>query len=214
MSVRTSSPAECRPAVTHASVVFWEYYEVIRLHAPTECVARIQRSIELVDRILQVNLLRKPLKRLFGLEDLEHDEDFASVLEAPLGGWQGASCDLAGSSCLSLSGRNWDPAVSGTGFETFCAALEGEQGLPPVKLGPFELDPAVLNYAAYVKGYVAAHCPEGYNVEEVREPFPRYPCADVLSASGRTTRPSMPTSASRASGACGCSRSAPSGATS
>ncbi|KZV92277.1 hypothetical protein EXIGLDRAFT_692920 [Exidia glandulosa HHB12029] len=154
-------------AVTHAAIVFWEYYEVIRLHAPTDCVARIQRTIELVDRILQVKLLRKPLKKLFGLEDLEHDDDFASVLEAPLGGWQA---------------RNWDPAVSGTSFEAFCSVLEGEQ-LQPVKLGPFELDAAALNYAAYVKAYVRRNCPEGYNVEECFGTYDTAKYSDVSLAS-------------------------------
>ncbi|EJD41230.1 peptidase S28 [Auricularia subglabra TFB-10046 SS5] len=138
-------------AVTHAAIVYWEYYEVIRQSAPTGCIARLERSIDIIDRVLQVPVLRRPLKKLFGLEDLEHDDDFASVLESPLGGWQG---------------RNWDPAVSSTRFEDFCAVIEGDNKSAPIKLGPFELDIGVLNYAAYIKQYVAARCPAGNTVEQ------------------------------------------------
>lgn len=78
-----------RAAVTHATIVYWEYTEVIRLNAPPDCIERIQSTIALVDRILDVPLLRKPLKGLFGLGGLEHDDDFVSLLRAPLSGWQG-----------------------------------------------------------------------------------------------------------------------------
>lgn len=71
-------------------MVYWEYLEVIRLHAPPDCVARIQSTIAAVDSILDVPLLRSPLKGLFGLAELEHDDDFASVLKVPFSGWQGA----------------------------------------------------------------------------------------------------------------------------
>lgn len=67
--------------VTHATLVLWEYMEVIRRAADPECSKRLQTSIEAIDYIL-LNMphLRKPLKSLFGLADLEHDDDFASLL--------------------------------------------------------------------------------------------------------------------------------------
>ncbi|KZV92275.1 hypothetical protein EXIGLDRAFT_769142 [Exidia glandulosa HHB12029] len=150
-------------AVTHATVVYWEYLEVIRLNAPQDCVARIQSTIELVDRILDVPFLRKPLKGLFGLADLEHDDDFVSVLRAPLSGWQG---------------RNWDPAVGSTAFEEFCATLLGDR-TQPAELGEFMLDVALLNYATWIKAYVSARCPEDHTVEECFGTYDPAKYADV-----------------------------------
>ncbi|EJD45939.1 peptidase S28 [Auricularia subglabra TFB-10046 SS5] len=138
-------------AAVHASIVYWEYFEVIRQNAPAGCMRRLEGSIDIIDRVLQVPVLRRPFKRLFGLEDLEHDDDFASVLLDPLRGWQA---------------RNWDPATSSTQFDEFCAAIEGDNKNAPIRLGPFELDVGVLNYAEYIKTLVAALCPEGKTVEE------------------------------------------------
>jgi len=154
-------------AVTHAATVWWEYHEVIRRSAPPDCSLQIEHTIAFVDRILALPPLKKPLKRLFGLEDLEHDDDFASVLESAFGGWQA---------------RNWDPAVSSTRFEDFCAALAGNgdggddddddenyftSGVTTTTtVGPFELPAAALNYAKYIRRRVAKSCPEGYSVEE------------------------------------------------
>jgi len=63
--------------------------EVIRLAAEPKCASNMEKSIETIDNILKNGLLSKPLKALFGLGDLEHDEDFASLLAVSLIG----SCD-------------------------------------------------------------------------------------------------------------------------
>jgi hypothetical protein len=67
-------------AVTHATVSDWEYMDVIRLAAEPKCSSNLVESIANVDSLLNVSSLRGPLKKLFGLEGLESDQDFVSVL--------------------------------------------------------------------------------------------------------------------------------------
>lgn len=69
-------------AVTHAALSNWEYMEIIRLAAPPKCSKHLQNSIQTIDSILSTHgALVKPLKGLFGLGELKHDEDFVAVLE-------------------------------------------------------------------------------------------------------------------------------------
>ena len=55
--------------------------EIIRNAAEPTCAQHLENSINTIDALLGTPL-RDPLKALFGLADLEHDEDFVSVLEA------------------------------------------------------------------------------------------------------------------------------------
>ncbi|KAI0041435.1 peptidase S28 [Auriscalpium vulgare] len=146
-------------AVTHAALINWEYMDVIRLAADPKCSANLVRSITVIDSLLKVPRLRNPLKALFDLSGLENDQDFVSVLEWPLGSWQG---------------RNWDPDVGSTDFDYFCAVLNGNAPslndvhhditLP----GGLTVNVAVLNYAKYVKENIVSLCPtdSGVTVEE------------------------------------------------
>jgi hypothetical protein len=70
-------------AVTHAALENWEYMEIIREAADPACSGHLVGSIGTVDDILLGGnkFLKTQLKKLFGLSDLEHDEDFVSVLE-------------------------------------------------------------------------------------------------------------------------------------
>ncbi|OSD07302.1 peptidase S28 [Trametes coccinea BRFM310] len=94
--------------VTHASIENWEYMEIIRRAAEPKCSHHIESSIEIIDALLDVPVTRTPLKALFGLAALKHDEDFVALLESPMGGWQG---------------KVWDPEVGSTRWEEFCDAL-------------------------------------------------------------------------------------------
>jgi hypothetical protein len=71
-------------AVTHAALENWEYMDVIRKAADPKCSSHIVNSIETIDYILSnaPEFVKKRLKALFGLAGLEHDTDFAAVLEA------------------------------------------------------------------------------------------------------------------------------------
>jgi hypothetical protein len=97
-------------AVTHATTYNWEYMDIIRTAAPKECSDRLVSSIAHVDTLLALPWFRGPLKRLFGLGGLTHDDDFVSTLSWPLGSFQD---------------KNWDEDVGDTSFEVFCAALAG-----------------------------------------------------------------------------------------
>jgi len=70
--------------VTHAVITSWEYMDVIRLVADPKCSSNLVNSIATIDRLLRLDRLRGPLKRLFGLGGLESDQDFVSVLTVML----------------------------------------------------------------------------------------------------------------------------------
>ena len=65
--------------VTHASLSNWEYMEIIRQAADKRCSRNIERTIKTIDHLLETPL-RKSIKQLFGLGELEHDDDFMSLL--------------------------------------------------------------------------------------------------------------------------------------
>ncbi|KAI5119050.1 hypothetical protein M0805_005916 [Coniferiporia weirii] len=143
--------------VTHASLELWEYMDIIRRAADPQCSKHLVTSIAAIDHVLlYMPRLRKPLKALFGLADLQHDDDFASLLSSPLGAWQA---------------KNWDPEVGSNRFNLFCDALaspfagkEADEKL--VLPGGLEVPITVHNYAKYIKENYVSRCPEGYTVEE------------------------------------------------
>ena len=72
--------------VTHATLVNWEYHDIIRRAADPECSRRLQEAVRAIDHALGIPRLRRIVKGLFGLAELEHDDDFASLIE--VGGCQ------------------------------------------------------------------------------------------------------------------------------
>ncbi|KAI0769022.1 peptidase S28 [Trametes elegans] len=149
--------------VTHADIENWEYMEIIRRAADPECSRNLQQSIELIDTLLDIPLTRTPIKALFGLAGLEHDEDFVSLLEAPLGAWQG---------------KVWDPEVGSPLWDQFCEVINR-----PFKYGnddqavTYDADIGVVsvtkdlsvtvpvyNYAQWIKQNYVSQCTE--SVEE------------------------------------------------
>lgn len=72
-------------AVTHAQVNFPQYFDPIQEYAPQDCIAAIRSSVKAIDSILDMpGPLPGLLKGLFGLAMLE-DDDFADVIQSPLG---------------------------------------------------------------------------------------------------------------------------------
>jgi hypothetical protein len=67
-------------AVTHAQIEFPEYNEIIRNAAPGHCASHVVNAVNLVDRALSSKRLNTPIKRLFGLEELTEDVEFATVI--------------------------------------------------------------------------------------------------------------------------------------
>ncbi|KAJ3503107.1 hypothetical protein NMY22_g18365 [Coprinellus aureogranulatus] len=155
-------------AVTHATLQAWEYMTVIRDAADPKCSARIVSSIASIDAILERGYFKKQLKGLFGLAGLEHDQDFVSLLESPLGYWQ-AKC--------------WDPEFGSTKFDDFCSTLRKpfSRAMAQVDIDslPFgdekrmvaledglTVDVAIVNYAQWMKKNVVSKCPPESTVEE------------------------------------------------
>ena len=58
--------------------------EIIRRAADRVCSGNLQVSIEIIDSLLSNPLTRTPIKSLFGVAALEHDEDFVSLIEVSL----------------------------------------------------------------------------------------------------------------------------------
>ncbi|KAF9449108.1 hypothetical protein P691DRAFT_813128 [Macrolepiota fuliginosa MF-IS2] len=150
--------------VTHAAIENWQYMEVIRNAADPTCSSHLVASVNVIDTILLSGIFKKQLKGLFGLADLQHDQDFASTISGPLGSWQS---------------KNWDPAVDSTSFDKFCTAINAPlrnisaqavelpfghpERMVEVEEG-FSLDLSVLNYASYIKNHTTSRCTT--NVEE------------------------------------------------
>lgn len=138
-------------AVTHAAVDYSDYYEVIRRTNNLTCTAHIESAIRAIDDILDKGpVLSLPLKALFGLQGLEHDDDFVSVLEAPLGGVQAT---------------NWDARVSSTTWDEFCEKISS--GGAGMQLGLIRVPAEVVNFASWVRETVLPFCPKEMTVEDV-----------------------------------------------
>ncbi|KAF8557400.1 peptidase S28 [Imleria badia] len=144
--------------VTHAALSNWEYYEVIRKAADPECSAHLENAIATVDILLQFPFVKGVVKALFGLHELEHDDDFASVLEGPLGAWQS---------------KNWDPTVGSTSFDELCESLSKPMLDPHTAALPIghedrlltlwddqKIDFSVLNYAEWIREKTVKPCLE------------------------------------------------------
>ncbi|KAF7298731.1 hypothetical protein MIND_00820600 [Mycena indigotica] len=152
--------------VTHATLMNWEYMEIIRTYADPVCSGHLENAIKAIDTVI-TSRFKRPLKALFGLGELSHDDDFVSVLESPLGSWQ-AQC--------------WHPSFVSTQFDEFCEALDkppfghGLSSLSDLPFGAPErtvtlsdglaVDLTIVNYANYIKKNVVSRCPETATVDE------------------------------------------------
>ena len=98
---------------------YWEYFEAARIFGPPECVNTTQKVTDVVDRILldeNKSEYIHELKEVFGLGNLTHNDDFASVLSRGISG---------------LQGLNWDPAASNNEFFEYCANVSDSLVLYP-----------------------------------------------------------------------------------
>ena len=55
--------------------------EIIRRAADIKCSGNIQLTVEIVDSLIGNPITSRAIKSLFGLAGLQHNEDFASILE-------------------------------------------------------------------------------------------------------------------------------------
>lgn len=153
----------------------------------------IESAIKTIDKLLDVPLVAGPLKALFGLQELMHDDDFVSVLQEPLG---------------SVQATNWDPSESTDAWDRFCEVLTS--GGAGKEIGLVRIPAEVVNYANWIRKEVVAKCSE--TVEEVREKRQidfRSETNDLASVSELTTMRSSKTQDRRPGGP-GCSKCVPS----
>ncbi|EDR12996.1 uncharacterized protein LACBIDRAFT_312108 [Laccaria bicolor S238N-H82] len=154
--------------VTHATLQNWQYMEVIRTAADAKCSSNLVNSIERIDAILahSPDFIKRQLKGLFGLQNLQNDDDFASMIESPLAAWQ-AKC--------------WDPLVGSNRFDEFCDALSkpfgrfnlevnelpfGHEDRMVTLQGGFAVDFSIIRYGRWIKEHYVSKCPEEFGVED------------------------------------------------
>ncbi|KAG8954371.1 hypothetical protein FRC04_011697 [Tulasnella sp. 424] len=136
-------------AVTHAAIDYSDYFEVIRRTNNQTCVEHIVSAVATIDRILDIPLMSNPLKALFGLQGLKHDDDFVSVLVEPLG---------------AVQAQNWDPVESTDSWKRFCETVSS--GGAGRQIGLVKIPAEVVNYANWIRKEVVSLCPEGMTVED------------------------------------------------
>lgn len=104
--------------VTEAIEDYWEYFEAARLFAPEGCALATQKMTNVVDKILlgSDDIGKRELLGVFGLGNLSHHADFASLLSRGIAG---------------LQDTNWDPEVSSPQFGEYCANVTSGDVLYP-----------------------------------------------------------------------------------
>ncbi|CAO0802202.1 unnamed protein product [Mucor circinelloides] len=126
-------------APVQMSYNYYQYYDPIRKYAPKHCIQALRSVILYVDHILFSPIGQKAaLKKKFGAEDLEHDDDFAELLSYPLGLWQEMS-----------PAKN--PFV-----DDFCSIFDGTTSLQE----------HVEAYGNYTKNIIKQACDEDETVNE------------------------------------------------
>ncbi|KAL7794264.1 peptidase S28 [Trichoderma ceciliae] len=81
---------QCSSPVVEAVDELWRYFEQVKLAMPKNCTADYAQIIQHIDQVLlgSNDKAKGELKNLFGLGNLEHNEDFAAALNNGLYTWQ------------------------------------------------------------------------------------------------------------------------------
>ncbi|MCJ1479826.1 hypothetical protein MMC13_008512 [Lambiella insularis] len=150
---------------------YWEYYEPVRIYGPPECIATTQNVTHAVDSILlgkNDTAMVALLKKTFLMPNVTYNDDFASIIGAGVGQWQG---------------KNWDPAVNDPLFAQYCSNISTETVLYPatVSLKPSikkilaaggyadqaaSLVPRVMNYVGWLNLTEIAPCAESGQTQD------------------------------------------------
>ncbi|CAJ2510400.1 Uu.00g051030.m01.CDS01 [Anthostomella pinea] len=142
---------------------YWRYYEAAAVYGPPACVETTKKLTNVVDNILigkKGTEYVAQLKEAFGLPNVTHDADFASVLGGGIAG---------------LQSLNWDPSQSDDSFFVFCGNVSSDSVLYPatealrdsvvelITVGGYEdeldtLTNRMLNYIGYVNMASVSSC--------------------------------------------------------
>jgi len=123
-------------AVVEAINYFWGYFEPIRQWMPQNCSADVEAVITHVDQVLSNGTAsqKSDVKNLFGIGDVDHDDDAAGALRNNLWDWQSLAPDVG----------------PGSQFFNFCDALEVKDGVSAPAQG-WGLDHALNAWGDYWK---------------------------------------------------------------
>ncbi|GKT44832.1 putative extracellular serine carboxypeptidase [Colletotrichum spaethianum] len=146
---------------------YWGYFLPIQKGMPQNCSRDFERMVDYIDNVLVTGTEDEvfSLKKKFGLQDLAHNDDFASALVGPLGYWQ---------SIQLYSG--YSP------FYAMCDAVEGATGnfTAPNENG-VGLPKALDNYAKWWSSeYLPGTC-ASYGIAEWEDPM-NVACFDSYNA--------------------------------
>ncbi|KAF8349505.1 peptidase S28 [Amanita rubescens] len=124
--------------VAEALINDWEYFEVIRRAANSECISRLETAVLQIDSIIAEGKHTQALKTLFGLQNITHDVDFISTISMVLGDWQN---------------KNWNPAVNSDDFDIFCSYMNAMENAntKTVLVDGYPVDIGLFNYGKYTK---------------------------------------------------------------
>ncbi|KAI0490308.1 peptidase S28 [Xylaria cf. heliscus] len=87
---------------------YYKYFEAAAVYGPAACVENTRKITDIIDKILIGKKGSKyvgQLKSVFGLPNVTHDGDFATIVSGGIGG---------------LQGLNWDPTQSSNAFFDYC----------------------------------------------------------------------------------------------
>jgi hypothetical protein len=90
---------------------YYKYFEAAAVYGPPACVKNTQTITDVIDKILIGKKGSKyvdQLKNIFGLPNVTHDGDFASVIAGGIYG---------------LQSLNWDPSQSSNSFFNYCSIV-------------------------------------------------------------------------------------------
>ena len=129
---------------------YWEYFQPVQAGMPRNCSNDIVKVIEHVDHVLLHGngTEKQELKNLFGLDGIEHDDDFAAVLPDGPYLWQSSTF-----------------ASPNEYFLYFCDSIEGvaNQALPSLPgADGVGLEKALAGYANWTKEWLVPGCKFGF----------------------------------------------------
>lgn len=105
-------------AVVEAIYDFYPYFEAVERAIPRNCSSDVRAVIGYVDRVFAEGTAQDiyKLKAMFGLENLEHHDDFAAALATPLWSWQGDE-ETVFDFCDYIEGSAYSTGSNGIGLE-------------------------------------------------------------------------------------------------
>jgi hypothetical protein len=90
--------------VTYATVEDWQYYDIIRQFADADCVKQIETAVDEFDSLASSSDTVQAIKAFYGLPNVTHIQDVASLLAASISHQSIRSDDLMN---ICLVGDAW-----------------------------------------------------------------------------------------------------------